>query len=143
MKVYLLSKGSYSDYRVFGICSSCEKAEAVMRGMPGENYNGWNDIEEYELDAYVSKSEAGLRPFDVNRNEITGEWACKANHAYSSDGLDEFAKFDTRRWRRVGTDEYKYAEDKYFLSLVWAVDEQHALKVAGERRDQLIARKDL
>jgi len=49
-KVYAVSSGSYSDYRVNAIFSTKELAEEFMRYIPDNDYN---DIEEYEIDPSV------------------------------------------------------------------------------------------
>lgn len=46
-KVYAVTSGSYSDYRINAIFSSRGRADAFMLAFPSRDYN---DVEEYELD---------------------------------------------------------------------------------------------
>ena len=53
MTIFVLTKGEYSDYRITGVFSSKELAEAAKAKMTEgkDNYHaGYNDLEEYELD---------------------------------------------------------------------------------------------
>ena len=65
-KVYLVTDGDYSDYRVLGVYSSMEKAEHAKL-----LYAADNDVEEYELDA-VPESPPGLLAYVVIM-ELSGD----------------------------------------------------------------------
>jgi hypothetical protein len=50
-KVFVVTRGSYSDYGIVAIFSSREKALEITRAPAGvEDYSDFNEIEEYELD---------------------------------------------------------------------------------------------
>lgn len=60
-KVYLVTTGTYSDYRVRAVFSSEMKAELYMEEVRAyELYAEWNDIKEY--------------PLDGPREELPGAW---------------------------------------------------------------------
>lgn len=57
MKVYLVSKGEYSDWQIVGVFSTLEKAEAFLVAAKGANpdkqkwdHSKYNDVEEWEVD---------------------------------------------------------------------------------------------
>lgn len=118
-KIYLVTEGSYSDYRVLGVYSSVEKAEHAKL-----LYVADNDIEEYELDA-VPESPPGLLAYVVLM-EISGDvkrlWQ------------ESVAGFKSR-WHP----EDLYGSDPVAWFRIWARDEQHAVKIANEWRAQIIA----
>lgn len=58
MKIYAVTNGSYSEYRVEGIYSTREKAEEAHK-----LYTSDNEIEEYELDAMPDHPPGMLRYF--------------------------------------------------------------------------------
>lgn len=117
MKLYMVTDGDCSDYCVRGIYSTPEKAEWAKK-----LYAAKNDIDEIEVDAlpdappgmlwyFVKMDVAGNSP-DVRR----------VNAGYA--GQD--------KWAPCG-------DNKHVAFYQWAEDEQHAVKIANERRAQLIA----
>lgn len=114
--IYLVTDGEYSDYRVLGVYSTEEKAEAARNLWVAENA-----IEEYELDA-MSETPPGLFPFEVSMD----------------------AQGNTKNTRRVSVEFFKpenrpYGDDVHVDFRVWATDQEHAIKIANEHRTQLIA----
>ena len=118
-KVYLVTDGDYSDYRVLGVYSSMEKAEHAKL-----LYAADNDVEEYELDA-VPESPPGLLAYVVIM-ELSGD----VSHMWQ-----ESVKGFKSRWHPG--DPYGSAPVAWFR--IWARDEQHAVKIANEWRAQIIA----
>jgi len=117
MKLYMVTDGDCSDYCVRGIYSTPEKAEWAKK-----LYAAKNDIDEIEVDAlpdappgmlwyFVKMDVAGNSP-DVRR----------VNAGYA--GQDKWAP---------------YGDNEHVSFYQWAEDEQHAVKIANERRAQLIA----
>lgn len=117
--IYVLTSGSYSDYRVDGVYSTREMAQAVIdRGWGGE-------IEEYELDELADFLEKGLNCYwvEMQRN---GDSEVRASYP-NNDGYEELSL-------------WAYEPREYRLCMrIVAKDEQHAVKIANERRMQLIA----
>lgn len=112
--VYVVTRGSYSDYGIVGIYSTRELAQAFMNASKPVNYDDYNDIEEYELDQFKSKIEQGLICY----------WT-----VMQRDGSNATAK----RWH-VHNDFRYYPPSNQFSGTVWAKDEEHAIKIANERR---------
>lgn len=117
-KVYLVTDGWYSDYRVLGVYATMEKAEQAKL-----LYAADNDIEEYELDA-VPDSPPGLVPFVVT---ITFSGGVEGVYRES------VVQFEPR-W--YVTNWYSSPCGRFYM---WARDEQHAVKIANEWRAQIAA----
>lgn len=128
MKIYAISSGSYSDYSVDAVFSTREKAEAYMAAV----HHDWNDVEEYELDPPEAEQlREGLKPWSVDiqrdgtvwhAHEKPAEfWGIRSAHVLikvgHKDGLDIFAL-------RVSC---------------MARDKTHAVKIANEKRAEVIA----
>ncbi len=120
-KVYLVSTGDYSDYRVVGVFSSNKAAVAFMEvGNPRPR--DFNEIETYQLDTEIDKIKAGLLPWDV-RMALNGDHAAAlltdANHEES---------------------DYSYNDNShpipgvFYRCFCWAKDEKHAIKITNEKR---------
>lgn len=117
MKIYAVSNGSYSDYRIEGIYSTKEKAEEAHR-----LYAADNDIEEYELDAMPEHPPGMLRYY------------VKMNAAGNAEAKTKDASL-MPKWKWS-----PYGDGESVGFNVWASDETHAIKIANEIRAQLIAR---
>ena len=134
MKIYAVSQGEYSGYEIFGLYSTKELAEEAKKLFASDN-----GIEEYELDALPAHRK-GLYFWEVAMNrqgDIVPDRRSEAgvvrtsvteyregNDAYPVDSSFRSKKTDAMRFR------------------VWAKDEGHAIKVANERRAQMIASGD-
>jgi hypothetical protein len=114
--VYLVTKGEYSDYRVIGAFSSNDLAEKASEYFASEN-----DIEEFELDSSVPNTNGYLLFSVCMAKDGEAMWIdredCSTSHIW-----------DWRPWAARGVS-----------FTMWATDEKHAVKIANERRVQLIA----
>jgi hypothetical protein len=121
--VYVVTVGEYSDYRVVGVCSTRETAARLK-----ELHNSDNDVLALELDEFpdtppgllrwlVTMRENGDVPEPPWRRGISG-----------GDFLDSASA--SIHWPG-GYVCVKFA--------VWARDGDHAVKIAGERRRELMA----
>jgi len=133
MKVWLVSVGEYSDYRVLYIFDENHRIEAAEAA---ELIGGRMEEDAFELNSFLpDKPPAGMRFFVVEMN--------KSGHA-------EFSQ------RFLLTDEGKLRETKYFVRThktdpikrksywrlyvyLYARDKQHAVKIANEIRVQILA----
>ncbi len=135
----LVTSGEYSDYRVRGVFSSKEKADSFKKDFPGEF---WNDDELIELDKRIVVP-AGRKPFYIEmcRDGKVGEIKEKR--------LDlDIAEETNKERERIWFIDWVWVEGKR-LSLAngeerlcayfWAKDKQHAVKIANEKRVQIIA----
>lgn len=119
MKVYALTKGSYSDYHIVGIYSSSEKA-AEAKLLYGED----SGIEEYELD-YLPEHPPGHLMYMVQMNAAGHTGIVKTESADNS----------VREW-------VPYGDGENVAFMMWATSVEHAVKIANERRAQLIANNE-
>lgn len=142
MKIYLVSDGAYSDYRIIGAFSSVEKATAAR------DYYASNEIEEFEVDAPIPDHPPGTYLYAVSMKR-DGEviscdrdtpddyytcvvtWIPVESHQ-NPDGSSRPITFQDDLESRVA----------YFLFKVWAKSKEGAIKIANERRLQCIAEGD-
>ena len=116
-KLYLVAAGEYSDYHLCGIYSTLDKAEYAKK-----LYDA-NEIEEYTLDEIPAHPKGmllysvAMKP-DGNDSRVYQRDASEAEDAYE--------------WK-------SYGKSERFEFQMWARDEEHAIKIANERRAQLIA----
>lgn len=114
MTLYVLTSGEYSSYHINGIFSTLEKAEYAKRLLCA------CDIEEWELDE-LPDHPPGLLHFWV-RMDMDGNNLC-----YGQDANFSAPDWEPGRYR------------KYIAFHMWAKDQQHAIKIANERRIALLA----
>lgn len=112
-KIYIVTDGDYSDYRIVGASTSKEAAERIKTAL-GADY-----LEEFE-DGGSAIISPGLRPFFVKISMLG------VVHSVGSvtNPYDFQARFD---W------------DGNISTGMWAQDTEHAIKIANERRAQLVA----
>jgi len=133
-KVYAVTSGAYSDYRINAIFSSKQRAQEFMDAIPNNGYNG---IEEYEIDPdtadlirrwYHIWEVLMLRNGDVER-----AWKLDiCPYTVTSIGH--------RIWQRSQSLLFAGKNVPDCLdSTVWAKTEKQAIKIVNEQRTQLIA----
>jgi len=119
-KIFVVTSGQYSDYGIAGIYSSKEKAEEAKK-----LFNADNGIAEWELDA-VPKHEKG-----------TYYWSVEMDKEGNTQNVElQDASHANKKW---DWSPYGDAEKKLVYFGVWAKDENHAVKIANEKRGMLIA----
>ena len=142
MKVYLVTKGDYSDYRIEAVFSTKEKAEEYVR-----IYCPEGTTEEYSVDdeSIYNGFPHGLATWWVTMAE---DGRIDKTYHLGVPRIDW--AYDTWRFIRHRTDEiqsglkcYINAQPTYgpwMLDMtVLARDEKHAIKIVNEKRAQLIA----
>lgn len=161
--VFLVTAGSYSDYRVLEAFLSEEKAKKFVEGKYGA------EIEEYELEASASNdvyilwtgqySDASIHNVYASKDEAEadagGVYSPNIEEMEISDTLETIykGKFPAgcQRWKvsflgttlsSVSVDNYcleeweqiyPWGDDKHYEYRVWARDEGHAIKIASEK----------
>jgi hypothetical protein len=119
MKLYVLTRGEYSDYHIVGIYTDetlLESAKNLFLDV---------DVEEWESNL-VPAAPVGLLPYRVEMN--------KAGDIIKIDRetVDGFADdLENRTWYP--------SRKKAIHFFMWAKDEKHAAKIAGEKRIKLLA----
>ena len=119
VKIYVVTSGSYSDYKIRGIFTTKEKAELYVESFYGR-------IEEYSLNPYERKLSEGFKPFKVHMNieGSTEKYGVGVGNGESDDNW--FAN--------------NYENDEiHLVANMWAKDNKHAIKIANERRCVFIA----
>lgn len=120
--IYAVTRGSYSDYSIFALFDTKEKAQACIDANSPE----MNDyIEEYELNR-------GEKHYRTGECIWLGFMDKSGNCDYepSKYPYDDAIGFLAQTWR----------EGVYNMRfIVWATSAEHALKIANEHRAQLIA----
>ena len=131
--VYVLTSGSYSDYGIVGIFSTKENAEEFKLRVKDHDYN---DIAEMELDAMLPQLRAGMIPWSILMLRDGSLERPVEPCAVDRFNVDRSLGI----WRRTQAPAYK---GKGIPDALWgnvmALSAKHAVKIASEKRAQLIA----
>lgn len=137
-KVYAISAGEYSDWRVLGIFTTREKAESFLKYYnespitDRDRYSCLNpDIIEFKLDALTSKQEQGLFYYQVTMSE-EGAVTDIVREAFYERDIDELTETRIEVWK-APTDPVR------FNCHCWAKNDEHAIKITSDYRRQIIA----
>ena len=121
--VFLVTRGDYSDYRVCAIFTDKKLAKKYINSFK-ITYDEFR-IEPYKLNPFSKELNSNYKPFflRMTKQGICTEINIKdSSYGFETDDLD------------IGFDMHK----NMYLS-VFAKDEKHAVKIANEKRVQLIA----
>ena len=134
--IWVIEKGSYSDYRVVGVYSTKEGAELVCAKINGEESYELAVVSEWPLDPGMEAINQGLSPFVVHmlRDGTTEKiWMDESDFEYTLNDRPTI-------WRRSNASAYqgKNVPD-CLVARVFAKDLQHAVKIANEYRTRMIA----
>jgi hypothetical protein len=124
MKLHLVTSGEYSDYRLKGVYDSPEKAEAARA-----IFATTNEVEEFELNE-IPPAPPGMLGFQCYMGK---DGNTKSVDRCSGEDVTDKVYFYDMYWR------LPQHGPICGLFRMWARDEQHALKIANERRTQRIA----
>lgn len=120
MKLFLVSTGEYSDYTVRGIYSAPDKAEDAKLF-----YNSENEIEEFELDTLPPHPE--------------GHLLYLVTMARDGALIDVVRSYPTEYGDSFENDHNWIPSSGGVEFTIWAFNKDQAVKVANEKRAQLIA----
>ncbi len=121
MKVYVITKGAYSDYSIYGVALDKKRAETLRKFISDKYDEGM--IEEYDTDTF-EPLHAGKKPYEIYyRNNGT-------RHCHLMT-YDLYAFNSKVRKDRAGG----------YTVNVWATDEYHALKIADDKLAEYKYRK--
>jgi len=129
MKVYLVSEGCYSDFTIIGAFSTPEKAKDAA-----DYFNANEHIDEYEIDQDAKQRPVGMKSFSVTMdregNVVKDEWShTNVIHECSGSNADNDVIYPYGGYRGMPT---------HASFHVWARDEEHAVKIANEKRGALL-----
>ena len=134
--IWVIEKGSYSDYRVVGVYSTREGAERVCAKINGEESCELAVVSEWPLDPGVEEINQGLSPFIVHmlRDGTTERvWMDESDFEYTLGAQPNI-------WRRSEAPAYQGKNiPDCLMARVFAKDSQHAVKIANEHRTRMIA----
>lgn len=132
MKVYVIEQGSYSDYRVVGVFSTREYAEQIAARINAADHYEEATVEEWPLDPGVAELNQGMKKHIV--------WMRKDGAVERVEAIEEVTGADTfREWERETAPAYLTKGPNVLQASVWATDATHAVKIANERRIQMLA----
>lgn len=135
-KVYVVTSGSYSDYSIEAIFSTREKAGEFMKTFPDSEYNG---IEDYGIDIdAVDKVRHGYALYKITM--------LKNGEIYDrryQQGISIIENSLSNAMQGGNSHLLNYSDDNrniivLFVSVCWAKNEKHAVKIANEKRVQMI-----
>ncbi len=125
-KVYVVTSGSYSDYGIDAIFTTMELAQAFIDSFnKDKGYNDFNDIDEWDLDPHEIDLKAHRKAYDLRMNkegQVTGLENSDSTYGHRNNSSISFTI--DKVWMNV----YCYADN-----------EEHAVKIANEKRTQILA----
>lgn len=135
--IYIVTQGEYSDYQI--VCVFDDKEIAARYAEP---FGCGVAIEEYTLNEYADQAQSGRFPFSVHVWK-DGDGA----RAYPVNQRDEVAWSIGRTskpttYQEEGMGRHRFVPGdlvEVLRGVVMARDEAHAIKIANERRTQLLA----
>lgn len=122
--LYVVTEGEYSDYRVMGIFSTEEKAKEAAT-----YWNCLNDIEQWQLDPEIPNTDGRYLYCVVMNKDGTLHCVQYGGNPSRENSSDLFRDSPYGSGDRNGP----------IAFYVMGRDEAHAIKVANERRIQLLA----
>ena len=137
--VWVIEKGSYSDYRVVGVYSTEAGARLVCDRINGDDRHYLATVAEWPLDPGVEAINKGLSPFVVwmLRDGTTEQvWMDTDDFEYT---LDDKPTIRRRSTAPINKGK-KVVPPDCLTARVFAKDEAHAIKIVNEYRTQMIAK---
>jgi len=136
VKVYLLTQGEYSDYRVVGIFSEAEpeRAKSYAPRLDHGDIDG-----PWEVDGFTPENQpAGLICFGV-RMYRDGN----VNNCYEDNYINHEGKLPTSTYFLATHQSHPYNKNPWELhATVYAKDRSHAIKIVNELRTRILASPD-
>ena len=127
MKVYIITKGEYSEYHICAVSTNKEKAELLQKAFSGND--SWNQvhIETYETDKFITEIERGLKVY----------WCVK-----NSDS--DMISVERECLHLLEDNDFNVQTNIYggYWVYVWAKDEDHARKIAADKIAEYMAHKE-
>jgi hypothetical protein len=132
--IWVIERGSYSDYRVLGVFSCKAHARRVADMInQKEHYGDKATIDEWPLDPCVEELVKGYVQWCVWMERDGRVEKCEPASSWCGDE-------DGEVWRRSTAPAYAGHGLSDLLTMnVWARDETHAIKIVNEHRAQMIA----
>jgi len=123
--MYVVTSGSYSDYGIDAIFDTKELAQKFIDSFKGNSYNEFNGIEEFILNPNELDLKANRKPFSL-RMDVKGN-------------VTEIEQSSSAYGHKYGLEiSFTYKKD-YMNIKCYADDDIHAVKIANEKRTQILA----
>lgn len=136
--VWVIEKGSYSDYRVVGVYTTKVKADLVCTEINKEGGYEPATISEWPLDPGVEAINHGLLPFTV---WMLRDGTAEKVVSMCAGDFEHTLNDKPRIWRRSTAPAYQIKKAADCLTAqVFAKDTQHAVKIVNEYRTRMIAK---
>lgn len=123
-KVFIVTKGCYSDYHIVAVFDSAELANAFKNSFSKSEYSDEIYVEEFTINPHKESLNNHYKPFFVRMKKNGECLECRESGTYGFEEESDRCQFD------VNFNMYTHA---------FAKDKEHAIKIANERRAQLIA----
>jgi len=126
-KVFVVTSGTYSDYGIDAIFTTRELAQSFIDAFEA---NKWHemDIEEWDLDPNEKHLKQNRKPYFLRINkegEVTDLEVADSSYGFKQD---------------IPEAEISYTANFEWMNInCFADDENHAIKIAGEKRSQILA----
>jgi len=135
--VWVIEQGSYSDYGVVGVFSSEKNAQRVC-DLINASENCWDKatIAKWPLDPCIEELNQGLSLWQINMPYDGNVTSCVRRT--DIDGYNIKTDLWVHERTKAPAWEGRPIQDQ-ICGIVWAKDEQHAIKIANEFRAQAIA----
>jgi len=132
MIIYIVTKGEYSDYHICGVFTDPIKAQEAKKLYSEKCFE--TRVEEWEADIHTEHP-AGTLIYQVIMSK---DGIIDGVRQKSLDILIAPHKNITKDIKEENITS-RTGNNSYMSFTVWATDEAHAIKIANERREQLIA----
>jgi hypothetical protein len=133
--VFVIEKGSYSDYRVVGVFTTRANAESVCAAINATESYEEATIAEWPLDPAVADLAQGFKVYNVqmHKDGRVERVQLEACWTYDIGGrVHEWEREEAPAYRGKGLPNLLQVE-------CWARDEEHAIKIANDHRIQRLA----
>ena len=131
MKVYVITNGSYSDYHICAV--AIDKERAVLLSRYFSDGDGLANVEEYDTDADLPNFEVLSRLIPIYCVQIRSDGRCFSDIFEYHDSANPYeSRFKFGRY---------FGDQDTFFAYLTAEDEEHARKIAFDKRAQMIAER--
>ena len=131
MKVYVITNGSYSDYHICAV--AIDKERAVLLSRYFSDGDGLAQVEEYDTEAKLPNSEYLFRLIPIYKVEIRKDGRCFSGIIEYHDSAEPY-----KNRFMFGT---LLGDGDTFYAFLTANSEDHARKIAFDKRAQMIAER--
>lgn len=137
-KVYVVTRGEYSDYSIVAIFDNLEEAKKLVEEIKEQGSWSYPDIETYDL---INKF-PNLNSYTVQMDKEGNTAAVihqKEKHAHLGSIFHMFSRPCAEKGQTVHRELAKIFKTEKLTGHVWAKNDVHAVKIVNERRTRILA----